>query len=262
MWSHRGFAREVAALLNITLVGESKFLTDIPLIQEMKEFKPSKDIPFSISINASGCKRLSALYINGIEWKPSELVMATRLLRLDNRTIDLFVDATNYTMLDIGQPLHAFDAAVISDKVMGSRQAKQGEALELLDGTKLNLIEDDMVIADSKQALSLAGIKGGLSSGVTTNTSSILLESGNFDATVVRLSAARHKVRTEASARFEKSLDPNQNVLGIMRFIKLLKDANVEFSYIPHIVSLGAASKSSIINIAHSFIEEKIRCKY
>ncbi len=258
MWSHRGFAREVAAFLDIPLVPESQFLTKIPLITETKKFKASKEIPFSISLDASGCKRFSALYIDDIAWQPSDLVMASRLLRLDNRAIDLFVDATNYAMLDIGQPLHAFDADQLAGKTIGPRLAKKGEKLKLLDETKLNLTKDDMVIADSKQPLALAGIKGGLSSGVTPETRAILLESANFDATPVRLSAAHHKVRTEASARFEKSLDPNQNVLGIMRFVKLLKNADAEISYTPKIVSLGSVAKTSTIKVAHEFIEKKL----
>ncbi|MFT6765419.1 MAG: phenylalanyl-tRNA synthetase beta chain [Alteromonas naphthalenivorans] len=258
LWSHRGFAREIAALLNITLISESQFLTKIPLIQDVNKFKATKELPFSISIKASGCKRFSALYIDNIAWQPSELVMATRLLRLDNRAIDLFVDATNYVMLDMGQPLHAFDADKLVGKTVEPRQAKSGEKLELLDGTKLKLVKDDIVVADSKGPLALAGIKGGLLSGVTSETSSILLEAGNFDATEVRLAATRHKIRTEASARFEKSLDPNQNVLGIMRFIKLLKDVKAEISYTPKIVSLGSVAKTGTIKVAHEFIEKRL----
>lgn len=258
LWSHRGFAREVSALLDVALVPESQFLTKIPLIQETKKFKATKEIPFSITISASGCNRFSVLYIDDSTWQASDLVMASRLLRLDNRTIDLFVDATNYAMLDMGQPLHAFDAEKISGKTIEPRQAKDGETLELLDSTQLKLVKDDIVVADEKHPLALGGIKGGLSSGVTPHTKAMLLEAGNFDATAVRLAAARHKVRTEASARFEKSLDPNQNVLGIMRFIKLLKDAKAEISYTPKIVSLGAVAKTGTIKVAHEYIEKKL----
>lgn len=258
LWSHRGFAREVSAILDITLIPESQFLTKIPLIQETEKFKASKEIPFSISINASGCNRFSALYIDDIAWQPSDLVMASRLLRLDNRPIDLFVDATNYTMLDMGQPLHAFDADKLAGKTIEPRQAKSGESLELLDGTRLKLIKDDIVVADTEGPLALAGIKGGLSSGVTPQTNSMLLEAGNFDATAVRLAATRHKVRTEASARFEKSLDPNQNVLGIMRFIKVLEAAKADISYTPKIVSLGSVAKTGTIKVPHDFIENKL----
>lgn len=258
MWSHRGFAREVAAFLDIPLIPESQFLTKISLIADTKAFKATKEFPFSISLDTSACKRFSALYIDDITWQPSDLIMASRLLRLDNRAIDLFVDATNYVMLDIGQPLHAFDADKLEGKIIGPRQAKKGEKLTLLDETKLSLTKDDMVIADAKQPLALAGIKGGLFSGVTHETNAILLESANFDATPVRLSAARHKVRTEASARFEKSLDPNQNVLGIMRFIKILKDANAKISYTPKIVSLGLVAKTATVKVAHEFIEKRL----
>jgi phenylalanyl-tRNA synthetase beta chain len=258
LWSHRGFAREIGALLNVPFVPESQFLTKIPLAQDAKKFKATAEFPFSISINSSDCIRFSALYIDEVGYEPSQIKMASRLLRLDNRAIDLFVDATNYVMLDMGQPLHAFDAQTLMGKTIEPRQAKKGEKLELLDGTKLDLVKDDMVIADAKTPLALAGIKGGLASGVTSKTSSILLEAASFDAASIRLTAARHKVRTEASARFEKSLDPNQNVLGIMRFIKLLKDANAPLAYTPKIVSLGKVAKTGTIKIAHVFIEDRL----
>ena len=136
------------------------------------------------------------------------LWMAIRLLRVDTRPIDFLVDATNYAMFDTGQPIHAFDADFITSKTIEPRFAKKGEKLTLLDGVKLELTEKDLVITDGHQPLALAGIKGGLDSGVTPKTTSLLIESANFDATSIRLSAARNKTRTEASARFEKNIRP------------------------------------------------------
>lgn len=258
LWSHRGFARELAALLDVALLPESAFLKKIPVLQSDKTFKATKEIPFSVSRGTAACKRFAALYMDEVSYHPSSLPMATRLLRLENRAIDLFVDATNYVMLDVGQPLHAFDAQKITTQVLEPKLAGKGDELELLDGTQLVLTKDDLVITDGKRPLALAGIKGGASTGVTADTTSIILESANFDAGVVRLTAARHKLRTEGSARFEKSLDPNQNIIGIMRFVKLLEDADAQITYTPKIVSLGAPAQSPTIKVAHQFIEDRL----
>jgi phenylalanyl-tRNA synthetase beta chain len=258
LWSHRGFAREVAGLLNTTLVSEQKLLRDIPLATAKQSFKATKEIPLSVSIESPECKRFAALYLDEVSHQVSLLWMAFRLLRLESRPIDFFVDVTNYVMLDMGQPLHAFDAEKITTKTLVSRNAKKGETLELLDGTTVDLTKDDLVITDSKKPVALAGIKGGSKSGISRKTKSIILESANFNAATIRLTAARNKIRTEASARFEKSLDPNQNIVGIMRFVQLLEDADIDVTYTPKIISLGAVVKSPVIKIAHTFIEKRL----
>lgn len=258
LWSHRGFAREIAPFLKTTVRDESEFLADVPTKNVKDSFVATKQFPVSVAIKTPACKRFAALYFDELAFTPSVLNMAFRLMRVGQRPIDYVVDATNYVMFDIGQPLHAFDAAVLSSETFGPRMAKNGEPLSLLSGVNLTLQPIDMVIADHKKPLALAGIKGGVSSSVTPQTRSVLLESATFDGGVVRVASAFHKIRTEASARFEKELDPFQNITGITRLVKLLQDEDILFHHAPYIVSLGTLPKATVIEISQSYIEERL----
>ncbi len=258
LWSHRGFAREVASFLKTTLRPEKQFLAAVPVKDGKDSFKATKQIPVSISIKTPACKRFAALYFDELAYTPSALWMGFRLMRVGQRPIDYVVDATNYVMFDIGQPLHAFDADTFATETFGPRMAHNGEQLALLSGYNLTLQPTDMVIADHDKALALAGIKGGVASSVTQQTRSVLLESATFDGGTVRLASAFHKVRTEASARFEKELDPFQNVAGITRLVKLLQEQNVLFHHAPFVVSLGSLPQPTVIKISQSYIEERL----
>ena len=258
LWSHRGFAREVAPFLKTDLRDERHFFADVPVKEGKDSFKATKNIPISIAIKTPACKRFAALYFDELSFTPSALWMAFRLMRVGQRPIDYIVDATNYVMFDIGQPMHAFDAATLSGEGFGPRMARSGEALTLLRGINLTLQPTDMVIADDDKALALAGVKGGLDCSVTATTRSVLLESATFDGATVRKASAFHKIRTEASARFEKELDPFQNSQGITRLVKLLEDGNVAFRHAPYIVSLGSLPRPTVIEIAQSSIEERL----
>lgn len=258
LWSHRGFAREIAPFLKTSLRNEKEFLADIPVKNVTENFKATKQIPLSISIKTPACKRFAALYFDELLYTPSDVSMAFRLMRVGQRPIDYVVDATNYVMLDIGQPLHAFDASTLASESFGPRMAKNGEQLSLLSGINLTLQPTDMVIADHDKALALAGIKGGISSSVTPQTRSVVVESATFDGGIVRLASSFHKLRTEASARFEKELDPHQNIAGITRLVKLLEDAKVVFQCAPSIVSLGTLPKPTTISLTLSYIEDRL----
>jgi len=256
LWGHRGFARELSALLNVPLIDEKKFLETLPIVAADKAYKATVKMPFTVKNSAPKlCRRFSSLYVESVEHRASSFWMAVRLTRIGVRAIDLLVDATNYVMLDIGQPIHAFDAKLFKDKTIEPRMAKKGEKLTLLDDSQLSLTTDDLVITDSKKPVALAGVMGGLKSGIAPTTTSMLIESANFDPIAVRLSAARHKQRTDASARFEKSLDPNQNVLGVQRFIKLLKDEKVPLKHSKALVSIGKKATPLKLKLDHTFIE-------
>ena len=144
--------------------------------------------------------------------------------------------------------------------------AKPGEKLTLLDDEVIELTEHDLVIADEKGPIALAGIMGGKNTEVDENTKSLLIESAWFDATTIRLSSIRHKKRTEASARFEKTLDPNQNTVAIERFLKILKFAfknldknkNIELVESDEIISLGKEAQPKLISLDHGFIEKRL----
>lgn len=259
LWGHRGFAREVAAMLNIPLKPLSQFIEDKP-VKEYDQIAPaaSPDAYTVINKVPQACRRFTALSIPTIENNPSLLWMAHRLARVDARSIDALVDMTNYVMLDLSQPMHAFDGAALRSKIVEPRFAKDKETLSLLDGSKITLTNHDLVITDGEKPIALAGIMGGSQSGVQLTTHSLFLESACFDPSVIRLSSQRHKLRTEASARFEKTLDPQQTTQAIMRYLKLLRDAHIQFTAAEHIVACGALPKPIVITLTHDYIEKRI----
>src|SRR3990167_8575531 len=258
LWGHRGFAREIAAILNLPLKSIDNFVAHKNLEVADNTITHQGLTVINEASKDGFCKRFAVLDIQKVENASSDLKILTRLARVDNRPIDMLVDLTNYVMWDLCQPMHAFDAAQFASRKIIVRFAKFGEKLTLLDGAKLELTKEDIVIADEDKALSLAGVMGGKFSGVTPETKSIFLEAANFDAATIRKAALRAKVRTEASSRFEKNLDPNQNILAIERYIKLLNDLNIKFVAADKIISLGKSAEEGQIKIAHNFIEHRL----
>jgi len=259
MWGHRGFAREVAALLGMPFRSIDEFVKDKE-IKDFKEGEVAKDENgFTLRVEDPTIgKRFAGLYITNIKARPSSLQMALRLMRVGSRAIDFIVDVTNYVMLDLSQPMHAFDAQKLTDKTIMPRLAKKGEKLVLLDDAELELMPTDYVVADSKKPVALAGIMGGKDSGIDPDTHSLFLESANFDASTIRRTALRFHVRTDASSRFEKSLDPNQNVTGILRLLKIFEDEKIEFEASDYILSFGKRAQENEVVVEHCFIEKRL----
>ncbi len=259
MWGHRGFAREIALLLNKKLRSLDGFLENAAIDNHEHSYASTKTMPFELAIeDPEKTKRFAGCYLSTVKAIPSWLWMVTRLSRVDSRAIDALVDCTNYVMLDISQPMHVFDAAKLENKKVVARQARNKEKLTLLDNQKIELTNKDIVIADGQKPISLAGIMGGASTGVSPSTKSVFLESANFDAATIRRSSVHHKVRSEASARFEKSLDPNQNVTALKRFLKLLNHNDVAYKGGTQIISLGAQAQGPEVIIEHRFIEQRL----
>ena len=158
--------------------------------------------------DAEGCPRYTAIVIDGVTVGPSPQWMQDALLSAGMRPINNIVDVTNYVMLEWGQPLHAFDMEVLREGRIVVRRARPGEQLELLDGSELTLEPVDLVIADAERAVALAGIMGGAESEISDSTTTILLETANFQEASIRRSQARHtEGGTEASRRFEKVVE-------------------------------------------------------
>ncbi len=260
MWGHRGFAREVAALLDLPFKPIEDFLQQKQVAQFDGMIAQATDNhPFTIEVQGeTGCRRFAGIYIEEIEYKASLIWMAARLLRIDSKPIDAVVDSTNYVMFDLSQPLHAFDADKISSKTLIPRFAENKEKLLLIDGQEIELTDQDYIISDAKRPLALAGIMGGSDSAITAQTRSIFLEAACFYPEPIRRSAIRHKTRTEASMRFEKSLNPNQNTLGIKRFLKLVDDAGISMNTCAEIASVGTPATPIVITISHEFIQQRI----
>lgn len=214
LWGHYGIAREIAAILRVPLKpypvapGEELNSANLP------------EIPIRIA-DAKACRRYSALVVTGVPTQPAPLWMQLRLGHVGQRPISGLVDLTNYVMMDLGQPMHAFDAAKV-DRIEVDF-AKPGERFRTLDGVERTLAADDLMIQCKGHSVALAGVMGGLETEVTPATTSLLLESANFDPVTVRKTARKLGLRSEASARFEKSLDPLHAVLGIQRFMRLAR---------------------------------------
>ncbi|MDQ3541871.1 MAG: phenylalanine--tRNA ligase subunit beta, partial [Chloroflexota bacterium] len=168
------------------------------------------------------CPRYAALVIEGIEIAPSPTWIARRLTAAGVRPINNIVDITNYVMIEVGQPLHAFDTRVVHGGRIGVRRSQAGEKLETLDHQVRELPEDTLLIVDTEKPLGLAGIMGGVSSEVVDSTTSILLESANFDMVSIRSASRAIKLRTDASARFERGIDPELVPLALARSAALI----------------------------------------
>ena len=258
MWGHRGFAREIAAFMGLKFLPEKDYLFKKDVLTFDKIAKSTATNPISIEINApKACKRFAGLYLKSIENRPCSIFALSRLIKVGVRPINGIVDLTNYLTLDWSQPVHAYNAEKISGNKIIARMAKKGEKLILLDESELQLTDKDLVIADQEKPLCLAGIMGGLNSVIEENTKSVFFESAIFDPVFIRRSALHHKYRTESSMRFEKSLDPNQNIAGILRFLKLAQDFGIKIESANEILSVGAPAMEKTLKVSHKFLEKR-----
>ncbi len=257
LWGHRGIAREIAGFLKLPLKPASSFLKSSTIRHAEQTLDPSEAVP--IFLNNQSPEACSAFAVSSFEGAngPSDLFLASRLLKVGSRPISMLVDLTNYVMLDWSQPMHVYDADRVGGRTINIRFATKGETLVLLDGTELSLTSEDLVVADETKALALAGVMGGLADSVDESTTHVVLESATFDATTVRRSSARHHVRTEASARFEKSLDPNQAPEAIERFFHLAESLSLPIEHSGTISLVGVRPERPTIHLTHEFLEER-----
>jgi phenylalanyl-tRNA synthetase beta chain len=212
LWGHFGMAREVAAITGKRL----KDPVDASLL-------PSAPSPIKVCIeDLSLAPRYSALVIENIKVQPSPLWLQYRLESIGLNPINNVVDVTNYVMAELAQPMHAFDADKLRGDTIFTRAAREGESITLLDGATYALTPADVVIADAAGPIALAGVMGGLESAISEFTTRVVLESATFDAPTIRKTSVRHKLRTDASMRFEKAQDPENTVRGLARAVELL----------------------------------------
>lgn len=209
-----GVAREVAALTG------QKWRD--PSLEYKAEGKPAKSRIAVEIADPDLCPRYVAALIEDVKVAESPPWLKDRLIAAGLRPINNVVDITNYVMLELGQPLHAFDYERIKGKKIVVRRARPGEKLRLLDGSVRDLSEDMLVIADADDAVALAGVMGGADSEISDDTRTILLESANFKPTSIRRTSQALKVRTDASIRFEKGLSPWLPHIAAQRAIKLM----------------------------------------
>ncbi len=213
LWGHYGIAREFAALTGRTLKPVTRM-----------DLTPYKDLaPIDIDvIDRELCFRYTGLKVRNITKKVSPVDMRIRLFYCGMRAINLLADLTNYLMLELGQPMHAFDCAKV-DSIQVKRFDKPFD-FETLDGVQRHVDENTLMICSKGEPVAIAGIMGGLSSEIEDDTDSLLLESANFDAVSVRKSSTRLGLRTDASMRYEKTLDPELTTTAIEHFMQLLTE--------------------------------------
>ena len=214
LWGHYGIAREFAALAGRPLKPIDKIDTaqysNLPSV-DMKILDPL-------------CHRYSCLQVENIKRNVSPVNMRIRLYYCGMRAINFLADLTNYLMLELGQPMHAFDSRKVEN--IRVRRFDAPFTFTTLDGVERNIDTDTLMICNGDEPVAIAGIMGGLDSEIVEDTTTLTLESATFDAASIRKSTVRLAHRTDSSMRYEKSLDPELTVLAIERFVKLLQDAD------------------------------------
>lgn len=220
-FSHFGVARDLyAALRNMEGIEPLQVELKQPNIHSVEGTGP-----FKVSVIASdGAPRYAGILMDNITVGPSPEWLSNRLATIGLRPINNVVDITNYIQHELGQPLHAFDADKIEGKEIIVRYAHQGEKFTALDGVEHELNSEDLMICDAVKPMCIAGVFGGLNSGVSESTTRVFIESAYFNPVVVRKTARRRGLHTDASFRFERGADPNITLQALFRCVQLLQD--------------------------------------
>jgi phenylalanyl-tRNA synthetase beta chain len=250
--SQVGFAREVAAITGAKFV-EPKHKAITQLRTASKKSKLSAKIA-----SKPAAKRYMAVQIDGVKIEESPDWIKSRLIAVGLRPISNIVDVTNYVMYEMGQPLHAFDAASVTGTIQ-VRTANAKEKLQTLDGKEHELLNADVVIADDKKAIALAGVMGGANSEISQSTTSIILESATFDPAMIRKTSRRLGLLTDASLRFEKTLDPELAEAALTRACELVLELCPEAVIASNVADAkNFTKKDVVVNITHEYIESSM----
>lgn len=218
LWGHYGFARELGAVFRVPV-------EPIHLQPEMLEGDGQRLIDVEV-LAGDLVPRFTGIGVDQVSIAPSPLWIQHRLSRVGLRPINNMVDLTNYVMLELGQPMHAFDAEQIAGRKLTVRLADPGTRVMTLYQKEVTLGENDMTICDADGASVVAGVVGGLNTGVIDSTRAVFLEAANWDPTGIRKTSTRIGMRTDACQRFEKALDPEMTVLAVQRAIELMRLTN------------------------------------
>ncbi|HEY8363996.1 MAG TPA: phenylalanine--tRNA ligase subunit beta [Haloplasmataceae bacterium] len=208
-----GIAYEVAAILDKEVHLPSGENTPINISND-----------FKVNIKSQDCSLYYAKIIKDVKIESSPQWLQAKLMACGIRPINNVVDVTNFVMLELGQPLHAFDYDKLESKEIVVRNAYENEKLITLDNIERTLLPNDLLITDGKRAIGLAGVMGGLNTEIDNNTKNVLIESAVFKPLVIRNTYKRLNLRSEASIRFEKGVDPNRTLYALNRAAQLLKD--------------------------------------
>lgn len=217
---HNGVARDLYAAL---------VQNDVPcsplILPAAPELKPNANVNFRIDVeveNKKACPRYTSLLLDNVKVAPSPEWLQTKLKSVGIRPINNVVDITQYIMLEIGQPMHAFDADKIKGNKVIVKNLPEGTPFVTLDGNEVKLNENDLMICNAEEGMCIAGVYGGLESGVTDQTTRLFLESAYFNPVSIRKTAKRHGLKTDASFRYERGCDPDITVYAIKRAAQLV----------------------------------------
>ncbi len=256
LWGHLGMARDMAAIM------DSKVTKEFERVWNDRLSSNNEGDALDVKVDDDKlCQRYMAVKISGVSVKESPTQIKERLIAAGMRPINNIVDATNYVMLELGQPLHAFDADLVKKIVV--RRARSGEKIKTLDGQERKLKESMLVIADKEKPLAIAGVMGGENSEISVDTSSVILEAATFDASSIRKTSTELSLRSESSVRFEKVLDPNLPEVALPRFLEILRKTCPEAKVDSRITDIkNFSDKETVIEFdldwAHKMIGQDI----
>ena len=247
LWGHYGIAREIAALYDLPM-------TQFPHFDRNVENTSG----FHVTVeDAERCPRMTGMQIENVCVKPAPYWMQVRIWKTGMRPINALVDITNYVMLATGQPSHAYDSDHIAGHII-VRRAKAGETLTLLNGKELPLSTDDLTIADDAGIVGLAGVMGGAKDSILPTTSKVILEIANFQAAGIRRTALRYDNRTEASARYEKAIDPERCDQALDLSMQLFSDLYPEMKVTGLVDEYPRHLKQAEIDVPLSWLERRL----
>ena len=247
LWGHYGIAREIAALYDLPM-------TQFPHFDRNVENTSG----FHVTVeDAERCPRMTGTQIENVCVKPAPYWMQVRIWKTGMRPINALVDITNYVMLATGQPSHAYDSDHIAGHII-VRRAKAGETLTLLNGKELPLSTDDLTIADDAGIVGLAGVMGGAKDSILPTTSKVILEIANFQAAGIRRTALRYDNRTEASARYEKAIDPERCDQALDLSMQLFSDLYPEMKVTGLVDEYPRHLKPAEIDVPLSWLERRL----
>lgn len=219
---HLGVARDLyAALMQHGVPCSALVRRNARVVQAVAGVHPRVEILIE---NRKDCPRYSGVLIDGIKVQESPEWIQTKLKSVGVRPINNIVDITQYIMLEIGQPMHAFDADKIEGNKVIVKNLPEGTPFVTLDGNEIKLSADDLMICNEKEGMCLAGVYGGLHSGITENTTRLFLESAYFNPVSIRKTAKRHGLKTDASFRYERGCDPSITVYALERAVELIME--------------------------------------
>ena len=247
LWGHYGIARELSAIYNVPL-------------KKLSKYELNKDLPkYDVEIkDATKCNRYVAVEIDGIYEKESPIWMKSLLSKTGQRPINAIVDITNYVMMAVGQPLHAFDRTHVNGEKIIVRNAKENEELLLLDNNTIRLTTDDLVICDEKDAMALAGIRGGKKDSILPDTKGIVLEIANFSAGTIRKTGKRFAEKTDASIRYEKGIDTQRVDEGLNLALELIKEIFPDSKIVKYSDIYSNETKKNNIKMSEEFLDSRL----